>query len=178
MKQLFLDLDGVLCDLLGGVEILMNVELDHTHGSIDFMEELGISKKEFWESMSIENWASLPKTHDADEILKLVEEFKPVILSANTQYGSANCISGKIEWMKRNIPDYYEDDRWFFGKKKFKLAHPNAILIDDYEFNTKKWEAAGGDTILVPRPWNENGKLGVNTLDYVYNKLMYLLVGG
>lgn len=178
MGQIFLDQDGVICDLIGGIEIMMGVELDHTQGSIDFMKELGMSPEEFWNSMSVENWASLPKMPDADEILELVRPYKPVILSANTTYGTTNCVAGKIEWLKRNVPDYYEDDRWFFGKAKYKLAYPGAILIDDYTYNTEKWEKAGGEAILVPRPWNENGKLGVNTLDYVYNKLMYLLMGG
>lgn len=175
--QIFLDLDGVVCNLLGGIEIMMDIKLDHTQGSIDFMKALGISKEEFWNNMSIEDWASLPKTSDADEILKLVEKYEPVILSANTEYGAANCIAGKIEWIKRNIPDYYKEDRWFFGKKKFKLAYPGAILIDDYEYNTEKWENAGGTPILVPRPWNKLSKIGGEAVDYIDYRLEQILGG-
>ena len=172
-SQIFLDLDGVLCDLLGGIEIMMHIKLNRAQGSIDFMEALGIGRKEFWRNMSIEDWAGLPKMEDADTILNIVDEYKPVILSANTETGTANCIAGKIEWLKRNIMDYYEDDRWFFGKKKYKLAYPGAILIDDYEYNTEKWENAGGIAILVPRPWNK--LKGENASRYIYCKLKYYM---
>jgi hypothetical protein len=169
----FLDLDGVICNLLGGIEIKMGIKLDRSKGSINFMKQ-GISKEEFWNSMSVEDWATLPKTEDADEILRLVEKYKPVILSANTEYGTANCIAGKLEWLKRNVPDYYREDRWFFGKKKYKLAHPNAVLIDDYEYNTDSWTKMGGISILVPRPWNKYGKLGLDTKIYIANQLRLL----
>lgn len=163
----FLDLDGVICDLLGGIEIMMDIKLDRTEGSINFMKALGISKEEFWGNMSVQDWADFPKTEDADEILGLVEKYRPTILSANTEFGTANCIAGKLEWLKKNVPDYYKEDRWFFGKKKYKIAHPKAILIDDYEYNTDKWEEAGGISILVPRPWNKLSSISNDAVDYI-----------
>ena len=41
-----LDMDGVLCDLVSGVEYLYNTKFDFTEGSYYFYEKLGISQYE------------------------------------------------------------------------------------------------------------------------------------
>ena len=179
MFTVFLDLDGVVCDLITGIENLRNVKLDRTQYSIDFENKIGMPEKEFWDNMSASNWADLPKMKDADKILEIVRPYKPVILSAHPGYGVANSIAGKIRWVEMNMPDYYREDRWFFGRGKNKLAHPKAILIDDHEYNTDRWTKAGGISILVPRPWNKYGKIGLNTIIYIKNQLRLLdIIGG
>ena len=180
MFNFFLDLDGVVCDLLTGIENLTNIKLDRSKYGIDFENSFGMSEKEFWETMSSSNWADLPKMEDADEILELVKPYKPSILSASPKFGIQNCIAGKLRWMEMNIPEYYKDGRWFFGWEKGKIAHEKAVLIDDHEYNTDRWAAAGGLAILVPRPWNKLGRMGFNAVSFITTqlKLVQILEGG
>ena len=180
MYTFFLDLDGVVCDLLTGIENLRNVKLNRTEYGIDFENTLGMPEKEFWETMSASNWADLPKMEDADEILELVRPYKPIVLSAHPGHGAANCIAGKVRWIEMNMPDYFKEDRWFFGRGKDKLAYGDAVLIDDHEYNTDKWEKAGGDAILVPRPWNKLGRMKFNAVSFITSqlKLVEILEGG
>ena len=39
-------------------------------------------------------------------------------------------------------------------RRKHFCARPDALLIDDGDHNVEAFRANGGQTILVPRPWN------------------------
>ena len=153
-KQIFLDMDGVIVDLMVGIEAFFFCKLDHSDYNINFMKDLGYTREDFWNKCTSLFWASLPKTLDANVILSIVEPYKPVILSSPPNSGVANSFIGKTSWVKHNLPEYYKEGRYFFGVAKHLLAHPDAILIDDHEVNIEAFVKAGGKGILVPRPWN------------------------
>ena len=173
--KIFLDMDGVLVDLLAGIEKFYGYPVERSHEGIPkLLQEMYMEREEFWTSLTSDFWANLPKMKDADMILALVEPYKPVILSAHPGVGIAQCIEGKTRWLTENLPEYMQDDRYIFsGRVKGHLAHPNAILIDDHENTISAWNANGGDGILVPR--QGNSLEGCDTITTLQGQLMTLL---
>jgi hypothetical protein len=168
--QIYLDMDGVVVNLMKGIEKTFTCSLDHTEYNINFMKDIGFSREDFWFNCSKMFWSQLPKTEDANMILTLVEPYKPIILSAPPLTGVGRCMAGKARWIALNLPEYYKDGRYFFGQAKHLLAHPGAILIDDHEENITAFIRAGGKAILVPRPWNY--LRGIDAVTYIQKRLM------
>lgn len=172
--KIFLDMDGVFVDIMRGIENYFGVFLDHASYSQDFYKKLGMHREDFWSGLSTEFWATLPKTEDADLILALVEPYKPMILTAHPGFGIAQCVAGKVQWLEMHLLDYLQEDRVVFsGRDKSFLANPGVILIDDHDTTITDWNKAGGDGILVPRPWN--GTHGCDPIYTIQSQLMTLL---
>lgn len=148
VRQVFLDMDGCLCDFFGAWSERHDV--DH------------------WKSVSnpaveIEQLAN----SSTDEVYNFFRNLKPLaggklivdwlntnnipftILSAplDGPYQSA-CISAKQDWLEENMPGHGK--RAVFDKNKYRYAksdtYPN-LLIDDYGVNVIAWRKAGGVAI-------------------------------
>lgn len=105
---------------------------------------------DFWENLE---WMSGGKL-----ILGEVCEFfnfniKNNIYLLTTPMPNPESATGKWQWIKKNLPDFYSQTIITQAPKKL-LAKPNTILIDDNTKNVDEFRQAGGQTILVPRPWN------------------------
>ena len=77
-------------------------------------------------------------------------------------------MDGKLEWIKKNCPRYIS--HFLFGPARKALAHREAFLIDDRDKNTIEFEENGGNSILIPRPWNARHTM----LDKIVNGATYL----
>ena len=168
-------MDGVLVDLLAGIEKFYGYPVERSHEGIPkLLTEMNMGRYEFWTNFTSDFWTNLPKMKDADMILALVEPYKPVILSAHPGVGIGACIEGKVRWLAENAPEYVDNDRYIFsGRVKAHLAHPNAILIDDHEQTVNAWNAGGGDGILVPR--RGNAYEGCDVITTLQGQLIALL---
>jgi 5'(3')-deoxyribonucleotidase len=153
----FLDLDGVIVDFAQGCIDWYNLDCtpeDFTEwGAIfDFFTGKEI---DFWEGLTDKFWIGLGFTKEAKRILTLVGPMKPCILTSPSHIGGSG---GKQQWIKENLPDYYNEERYLIGPAKNYMAHKNSLLIDDAEENVDKFRKGvngnGGHAILVPRPWN------------------------
>lgn len=148
---IFLDLDGVVVDFMGGVERFFGIDLsNHQKWEFDYKEQFGMSADTFWNMLGIDFWVNLEFEKWGKELIRLLEPLKPCILSKPTS-GTA---SGKQEWIKRNLPSYWREKRWLLGPNKNFCAHQGAILIDDREEHVDEFIAYGGNAILFPRRWN------------------------
>lgn len=153
----FLDLDGVLADFVGGALATHGHSLPRREVRWGFMEQIGFKESDpaFWEPFNREFWANLPPTKECHDLLAAVEciagRDRISILSSPCM--TPGCLDGKRDWIARHLPPGYLK-RTFLGGAKHLLAHPKAILIDDYELNTSAFTTHGGTSILVPRPWN------------------------
>ena len=88
-------------------------------------------------------WADMPWMVDGKQLWEYIKSYNPIILSAPAR--SANCVSGKIKWIKRELD---LNQPHIIDAKKYKYAKPNHILIDDSKKNIDKWIEAGGIGIL------------------------------
>lgn len=153
--KVFLDLDGIIRDFVQGV--IDKFRLNITHHDIDrwhyFEEELNIP--DFWELLDDDFWANLPKTPFADRVLKIVYPYNTVILTSPT-YNSAG---GTQKWIRKNLPEYFDQKRYLIGPAKWACAERNSLLIDDYERNANDFLYAGGNSILFPAPWNSKREI-------------------
>lgn len=184
MSKCFLDMDGVLVDFVEGYCSLKNLKTPYydpdNFGKWDvtqiFIEQGHFEERDRWIGCNKDFWAKLRPMRDADGIVKLLEDrfgqkhivilSRPVVHTRDTRL-TAQCIEGKLEWLAKWYPQYYE--RVWFGKHKEQVAHAQSLLIDDSDENVENYKKAGGPAILVPRLWNSGHSIAINhsALDYI-----------
>ena len=163
----FLDLDGVIIAFAEGVIKWYNLDCspeDFKKWGAVFNFFSG-SEKVFWEGLTDKFWLGLEFTKEAKRILTLVEPLKPCILTSPSHTSAGS----KQQWIKENLPDYFNDGRYLIGPAKHFGAHSESVLIDDAEENIDKFKNEGGHVILVPRPWNR--LRGNDVLEHIKTEL-------
>jgi hypothetical protein len=160
--DVFVDMDGVLTDFIGAVEDFYGLQQTNEEraawdGVINaYKRKSGRTTMDFWNDLPVTFWSDMPETRECRMILAMVEQYSPMILTAPpiSQHGVGHCVTGKLLWLKKNLPDYFWDARFMVGSRKEVCAKKNAVLIDDNTANCFAWSDKGGKAILVPRPWN------------------------
>lgn len=172
----FLDLDGVLVDVVGGILKRYNIDFDMSQWPVgEYIVHRavgrGLTATDLWESPGYNFWAEMDWMPDGREILAQMNLlFGPeniFFLSAPTT--EPECLSGKMAWLQKHIP--YQAERAIFTKQKQLLAHKDRILVDDYDANIKAYTEAGGPTVLFPRLWNSAYKQRHNALEEVIHQI-------
>lgn len=140
----YVDMDGVLCDLYNYAAELHDVEHYH-HMS-----------KEQWESFFKDSnaeklFTDLPGFPTNTQLLSMVMKYAGSynILSSPLNFDSEGSKRGKTKWINENLN--IKPHKVIFETEKYKYAKqadgtPN-ILIDDFKHNTKSWNKAGGIAI-------------------------------
>jgi hypothetical protein len=137
--QIYLDMDGVICDFLGAFERLglgsfRQVEKDKGKSFVwSIIKNRGVK---FWSEEIL--W--LP---DGKELWNYVKKFSPIILTKPAKFEESR--EGKSIWVKRELG---EDVPVIFSFDKSEYAKEDRILIDDQEDNIEAWKALGGVGIL------------------------------
>lgn len=148
--MLCVDMDGVLADFVGGICKVHGVENPYKDpknaGVWDIWTLLGMSVKEFWKPCEYDFWMNLEPTRE----FSAYSMAGIVITSPSQNHG---CVEGKVAWLKKYMPCLKREDI-IFASGKHHLARPGWQLIDDNDKNINAWREAGGQGILVPRPWN------------------------
>lgn len=150
--RIFLDLDGVIVDFANGIIDWYNLNCSPKDFKKwnDVFKFFNGTEHDFWNNLTDDFWVNLNFTKEAKTILTLLEDFKPCILTSPGWTGAG----GKQKWLRKNLPKYFKEERYLIGPAKHYLAHAFSLLIDDSENNVEKFREAGGNAILVPRPWN------------------------
>lgn len=186
VSELFVDMDCVLADFIGGMAGwwkpgLTRAELEETwengrygfgHAMVSLYESRGWAtdfnatsmENRFWNGIAglWTFWAELEKLPWADALMATVRgsglPYRFLTSPSDCGFG----LVGKDQWLVKH-----------FGKgeglpakmipcrDKYLLARPDRLLIDDHQENVDQWIAAGGQAILVPyvhnRRWSEYG---------------------
>lgn len=167
--RVFLDMDGVVADFMGGAMVLHGKPFpyddpanrgDHGWG---FDQSWGLPQAEFWAPMGYSFWADLPKTREADAVVQLLSTaFGPNnVCFLTSPCHTPGCVEGKRDWVRRYYPQLpilfsvASPDLDALPPKQF-LAHNKSLLIDDHTPNVWSFREAGGVAYLFPRPWNRN----------------------
>jgi hypothetical protein len=159
IDRIFLDLDGVLVDFIGGV--IKRHQLDCTPADctewgtvleVYKKQYPGASNRNFWDSLGRDFWLGLEFYPWANELLEYLTPFKPIILTAPT----LNNAGWKQEFIRNNLPEFFNDKRYIItpSHTKHVLARPSALLIDDRITNVKDFKKSRGLAMLWPQPWN------------------------
>jgi 5'(3')-deoxyribonucleotidase len=187
VQNIFVDIDGVLNEFTIHALRWVGIDVPYDNNAI-YRAEWGwgiykavehycpgrFTETGFWEELTRECWASAPLTPEAnliiDAAVQLVGKDNVCLLSAPPR--SADQLAGKLEWIQRHMPTWLHR-QYLFGPKKAFCAAPWNLLIDDADHNCRKFRQAGGQAILVPKPWNSAHDL--NTHDYMTVRLGELI---
>ncbi len=133
--DLFLDLDGVLADFDRGVKAVTGKR----------PEELPM--KVMWRELSRhpDFFGTLEFMHDAQELWRFCEPFKPVILTGLPLGSWAP--EQKRRWVAHMLGPHVHVITCM-AKDKFKHGGPGKVLVDDREKAREPWLAAGGLFVL------------------------------
>lgn len=153
--KIFLDVDGILCDLMAGLNKFFGTNFPiEQFTTWEVAKHWNMSNTRFWKSLDDEFWATLSKTPECDDIINFLLSFSEFDICLLTSPPSHKGIDGKQQWIKKNLPYFFNEKRYLIGPAKKYCAGYNSILIDDHEENIISFRAYGGKVILYPRPWN------------------------
>lgn len=134
--QIYVDMDGVLCDFNKAFEELGYGPENQFDGKSDeFYKILYHAGEKFWSQMS---W--IP---DGKKLWQFIKPYKPIILSTPTFDNFSR--TGKVKWIQKELS---MKQKYILEFKKEIHANPDSILIDDRIKNIMKWKDAGGIGIL------------------------------
>lgn len=174
IKRIFLDVDDVLADF--SLAALKHVGIDLKHVDLDsYYERFGYdivlsanyyrkrifssadyTFEEFWAEFPRPFWTNLKKTEECDYLIsacyKLIGKENVFLLTAPIQ--DPDCVAGKMEWIRKELPEFWKDRRYLIAPPKYVCASLNSLLIDDSDANVNAFRRANGMASLVPRPWN------------------------
>lgn len=141
--KIYVDLDGVLCDLQSFI-----YELTGSRFAGNNKED-----KHIWKQFNVHQEAGNPsfsildKMPDADVLWNHVKGYHPNILTATGKlydYGKRE----KTEWVRKNLDGYDKILTVPTSRDKAKYANYDHILIDDRHKSIDPWLDAGGIGIL------------------------------
>ena len=149
MPVVYLDLDGVLADFVGGVCQAFNIPRETlletwTPGQYDLCPPLKVSANHFWDVISRrgeEFWANLGVMPDAYELVALAEQRGEVVFMTSPPL-NPSAVVGKIRWIEKHFPTFRR--RFAVTPCKAAFAHPYAVLVDDWDEAVTKFRKAGG----------------------------------
>jgi hypothetical protein len=156
MRCCFVDLDGVLVNFCSGAFRVHGARYPDPWpvGVFAVRDVLRLDNQAFWAPMDEQFWADLEPMPDCRDLLHLLEGFfgadHVCILSSPSHDPSA--LAGKYRWILRHLPAYAR--RYLIGPAKHFCAGPGKVLLDDHDDNVQRFTEAGGQGVLVPRPWN------------------------
>lgn len=184
IRRIFIDLDDVLNSCT--MEILRFIGCDvgpydynkfNSNWGFDIVKAANslhpsrkFSAHDLWCEISRSEWASMCKSEECDWLLHkcidIVGEKNVCILTCPTF--RPDSAAGKIEWIYKNLPLIFRQ-QFLIGLPKYMCACSGALLIDDKYQNVVEFRKAGGQAIVVPRPWNLYH--GVDTKKYLNSVL-------
>lgn len=155
--KVFLDMDGVLTNFFKGVCLKFEKEYDyHSLREYNFWNPWNITREQVDAVCNSNFWANLEPMHDAFEIFDAVSNKFPDkdIYFLTAPMPNIGSWSGKVQWIRWHF-NTFEKRLIITQAPKSLFAKSDTLLIDDNDENVAEFVAAGGQAILVPRPWNE-----------------------
>lgn len=158
MRNIYLDMDGVLANFVYGARVLVGINPDHfdpypseEYFRAQILEATGFkSLGTFWDSLSPTFWASLPPIEAGFRLFnELYRKHRNNLYICTTVMDGKSAV-GKWAWLVNWLPcmvSHGLDHVIFIGQKEL-LAKPLDILIDDRHHILEKWGNAGGRSLL------------------------------
>ena len=176
IKNILLDMDGTISDFLtpalGKLNARYNKNItvdDYAKiGIFDIERAYGITSREFWIAVETADfWSSLKPLPWAKELYQKLNKIAPVTIASSPSKNPV-CALQKTAWIKEHLG--LDNTNLMLGSRKYLMANPNNLLIDDYPKNIKKFQEHGGKTICIPSSWN--------TADLTFEKVWKVIEEG
>ena len=177
-KYIYLDMDGVIVNFIGGVIVIMGEPL-HPMDCWDFGKWWGVKEETMWRIIQpIRNtnearsfWTGLQMYDWGYSLIDELEQFNLEIILTTTPSKSSDSLSGKMDWIGGRLPQF---SRSFIMTPCKEVLSKKGILIDDSDANIEEFRERGGSAILFPQPWNKNRKQD-GRVNYVTEQLTMIL---
>lgn len=157
--QLFLDLDGVLCDFIGGFKKKFGVDFHDT------------PEEQAWKMIKEQPnlWAELDPFPESVKFFTWVSRYDPIILTSLPKSSFIPAAQNKRKWVREHLGNVMMIPCIGGYNKAGYIQNPGDILIDDmYEKNLVPWIENGGRGIHHPEGSDHN---------LTYKKLIDTLYG-
>lgn len=183
MITIYLDMDEVLVDFIGGYIKMMGLDYQqvmshHKRGEWAIMDTLTramklpkpMSVEQFWAPIDgdCQFWEKLEPLPWCDRLWKEVHKLTQDVHIISSPSHCDSSYTGKVRWLKRKFGRDFT--RFMLTPHKEILAKPNSILIDDRESNCNKFCKAGGRSVIFPRYCNGIGEVA-DPVEYVMDEL-------
>lgn len=132
MRQLFLDMDGVLADFDEGYERAFGVRSDKEADNVDW--DLVRHRENFYRD--------LPPMEDMLRLWDFAKAFNPIVLTG-VPWSIPEAADNKRAWVIKNLVPT-PDVRCVASRDKAKSCNPGDVLVDDWEKYRHVWLEAGG----------------------------------
>lgn len=159
--NILLDLDGVLSDFfsealnrLNQNFVLHMLPKDYCKlQTFNMAEVWKITQKQFWTTLEKDDdfWCTLKPFPWATKLVDFLSTKGEITICTSPSHHPV-CAKQKIEWVM-----YYlglNSSNLMIGGRKYLMARPDCVLIDDYPKNVETFKQVGGQAILVPSNWN------------------------
>lgn len=116
----------------------------------------GLDRESYWEAIAQQGetfWINLHEYEWYPKLLSSLLEMGEVVFLTSGTYAPSS-LSGKLTWLQHRFCNDFQG--YVFTAKKYLLANPWSILIDDYEVNVTEFRQYGGKAVLFPQIWNSN----------------------
>lgn len=157
--QIFVDLDGVLCDFAKHVKQITGLEFqDDNRLDADLWDQVHAIQEAGDAFYSI-----MDQMPDADTLWQYVSSHQPCILTSTGKYYDY-ARAEKVIWVEKHLTGYANIITVPRSALKAHYAAPNHILIDDRMKSISPWTQAGGIGILhtsVAQTIAELAQLGI-----------------
>lgn len=160
---IYLDIDGVLNQFpLAAIRRITGFKLKYPiPGNYDIRQacnkclKVPLSPEQFWVQFDRKFWATIPPTPECGWLPELCSQVvgRKNVFLLTSPVEDPDSLAGKLEWIYSYLPSWIHR-QFLITPHKWLCAKPNALLIDDYDANIDKFKLYGGQTMLVPRPWN------------------------
>lgn len=154
--DIFLDLDGVICDFESRVRELISISKVKSGQLLEASEvDHAMYKKMMWKVIESYDrhtpfFYTLDKMSDADDLLEFVSaHFDSSSIKMLTASGStpSDAPQQKRRWVRKHVGNYHVEVV-LKSPDKAVFASPRTILVDDRSKSIDPWIAAGGIGIL------------------------------
>jgi hypothetical protein len=168
IKHIYLDVDDTLNDftmfalrLMGcpatsiyPADVGYDITAAYNRLRPDIPTDSDLTPREFWSILPERAWSDAPPNPMCSWLLKecvsIVGQENVFLCTSSSCHHTS--LSGKLRWIQRNLPNFLHR-QYVITPHKYLLAQ-DALLIDDAPKQCENFRRAGGEIIMVPKPWN------------------------
>ena len=161
MKRIYLDMDGVLADFIGGTLWRHNKEAKDADNITEwnYYKSWGLTTKEFWDKCrGYDFWYGLDVFPWAKELVAAAKKADPDYMVCTQPSLDNQCIQAKLDWLDVHLDIPMK--KVALMQNKWLLAKEGRLLIDDNPTYCANWEREGGEA------WVFNGMCHYNDGDF------------
>jgi len=177
IEHIFLDMDGVMVDWVGGVCDLIGPQARRRRvvwppGEYDIETALGIHTDRLWglvNRQGVEWWAHLEPLKTNLALWAMLSDTAATVSILTTPGPAEYVHSGKAQWIRNHAPHLLPGAT--MARDKHLLAGPGRLLIDDSDEKCQAFIEAGGSAIVFPQDWNSQSGWALEPLNHVKHEL-------